>query len=187
MLSRGRPDLASLSDLVQFLNAVSAVAVLLGVVFVVFQLRQNGRLIDASNRQVLASIQQNKSNVAFGILERFTSDSFTVRRKTVRDIVRKYTANKWLGFLETSDDFEVRAFGSYYEFSAYLARTKIIDLELLQDVLGHRLTFDWDAFSPAAEYYRKTWGVKYIFTNFEWLAKLTRGYLEKKEQELAAV
>jgi len=107
-----------------------------------------------------------------------------VRRKTVRDIIRKYSANDWQGFAETSDDFEIRAFGSYYEFSAYLARTKIIDVNMLQDVLGHRVTLDWDAIAPAVEYYRKNWGLRYIFTHFEWLAGTTREYLEKKEQEL---
>ena len=61
--------------------------VLLGVVFVVFQFRQNARLIKASNEQVKASILQNKSSVATSVVERFTDDSFTVRRKTMRDII----------------------------------------------------------------------------------------------------
>ncbi len=177
--------MVDLSEIVQYLNAISSVAVLLGVVFVVLQLRQNARLIRVSNEQVQASIQQNKSNVAFSIVERFTDDSFTVRRKTVRDIVKKYSEKNWEGFAGTSEDFEVRAFGSYYEFSAYLARTKIIDLQTLQDVLGHRLTFDWDAFAPVVGYYRKALEKKYLFTNFEWLAELTRKYLEEKEKMLA--
>lgn len=175
---------AEFSDFVQVLNALSSVVVMLGVLFVVLQLRQNARLIETSNKQVHASIEQNRSNVAFSIVERFTEDSFTVRRKTIRDIVKKYEANKWEGFPETSEDYEVRAFGSYYEFTAYLAKTGIVDLKTLQDVLGHRVTFDWDAFSPVVEYYRESWGKKYIFTNFQWLADATRKYMEKKEQEL---
>ncbi len=108
--------MVELADFVQVLNAISAIAVLLGVVFVVFQLRQNARLIKASNEQVQASILQNKSSVATSVVERFTDDSFTVRRKTVRDIISKYQDVNWEGFAESAEDFEVRAFGSYYEF-----------------------------------------------------------------------
>ncbi len=175
---------AEFSDLVQVLNALSSVVVILGVLFVVFQLRQNAKLVETSNKQVQASIEQNRSSVAFSIVERFTDDSFTVRRKTIRDIVKKYSANRWEGFSESVEDYEVRAFGSYYEFTGYLAKIGIVDLKTLQDVLGHRVTIDWDAFSPFVEYERERQGKKYIFTNFEWLADITRKYMEKKELEL---
>jgi len=177
--------LVELADFVQVLNAISAVAVLLGVVFVVFQLRQNARLIKASNEQVQASILQNKSSVATSVVERFTDDSFTVRRKTVRDIMRKYQDVNWEGLVESAEDFEVRAFGSYYEFTAYLAREGIIDIHLVQNVLGHRVTFDWEVFAPVAHYYRKNWGKKYIFANFEWLAGESAKYLAEIEKSIS--
>ena len=41
-----------LSGIIQVLSAVSSLAVIAGVVFVVFQLRQNRKLIEASNRQL---------------------------------------------------------------------------------------------------------------------------------------
>ena len=176
--------MVELADIVLVLNAISAIAVLLGLVFVVFQLRQNARLIKASNEQVQASILQNKSSVATSVVERFTDDSFTVRRKTVRDIIRKYGVSNWEGYSDSAEDFEVRAFGSYYEFTAYLAREGIIDMQLVQRVLGHRITFDWDVFAPVAEYLRKTQGKKYIFANFEWLAKQTEKYLAEIENSM---
>ena len=111
-----------LSEVGQALSAVSSVAVIVGVAFIVFQLRQNNRLIEASKRQVEANLLQVKSNTALSLVERFTDDSFTKRRKTVRDIVRKYGANDWREFVETGDDFEVRTFCSFYEFAAVLAR-----------------------------------------------------------------
>jgi len=177
--------LVELADVVQVLNAVSAVAVLFGVVFVVFQLRQNARLIKASNEQVQASFLQNKSSVATSLVERFTDDSFTVRRKTVRDIIKKYRSANWEGFADSAEDFEVRAFGSYYEFTAYLAREGIIDMQLVQRVLGHRITFDWEVFAPVAEYQRKTQGKKYIFANFEWLSKQTEKYVAEIERTMS--
>ncbi len=104
----------------------------------------------------------------------------------MRDIVKKYAPNQWEGFDDTRDDFELRAFGSYYEFIAYFAKEGVVELRTLQDVLGHRILLDWDAFYPAVEYYR-TRGIKrkYIFQNFEWLQQETRKYLEAKEKELS--
>jgi hypothetical protein len=175
-----------LSGVVQGLNAVSSIAVIAGVAFVVFQLRQNRKLIEVSNKQVEANLLQAKSDIALGIVERFTDDSFTTKRKTMRDIIKKYSANKWEGFEESSDDFELRAFGSYYDFVAYFAKQGIVELRTLQDVLGHRIVLDWDAFSPAAEHYReKTFKRQYIFLNWEWLAREARNYLALKEKELS--
>ena len=122
--------MVELSDFVQVLNAISAIAVLLGVVFVVFQLRQNARLIKASNEQVQASILQNKSSVATSVVERFTDDSFTVRRKTVRDIISKYQDVNWEGLVESAEGFEVRAFGSYYEFTAIWLEKELLTFTL---------------------------------------------------------
>ena len=173
-----------LSEIGQALSAVSSVAVIVGVVFIVFQLRQNNRLIEASKRQVEANLLQVKSNTALGLVERFTDYSFTRRRKTVREIVRKYGANDWKEFIESSEDFEVRAFCSFYEFAAVLARKSLVELQTLMDTLGYRAIFDWEAVKPVAEFYRKNWKVEYVFTNFEWLAEETRKYLETKEREL---
>jgi hypothetical protein len=175
-----------LSGLAQGLNAVSSLAVIAGVGFVIFQLRQNKKLIEVSNKQVEANLLQAKSDIALGIVERFTDDSFTTKRKTMRDIIKKYSANKWEGFEESGDDFELRAFGSYYDFVAYFAKQGIVDLHSLQDVLGHRIVFDWDAFSPAVEHYRgEAFKRQYIFLNWEWLAGHTRNYLALKEKELS--
>jgi hypothetical protein len=63
-----------ISTLVQYLDAVSAAAVIAGAVFVVLQLRQNARLIEASNkqletanRQVEASKQQNRQQAILSL------------------------------------------------------------------------------------------------------------------------
>lgn len=92
--------------LVQDLDAVSAVAVIAGVVFVVFRLRQNAKLIEASNkqietanRQVEASIQQNRQQMILSTVDRFTDGSFNQQRKSVRDIVKKHGKKNWEGYL----------------------------------------------------------------------------------------
>ena len=55
------------------LSAVSSVAVVAGAVFVVFQLRQNAKLINAT-------IQETKAGIAFSMVERIIDDSFVRRR-----------------------------------------------------------------------------------------------------------
>ena len=110
-----------------------------------FNLDRNWKLIEVSNKQVEANLLQAKSDIALGIVgivERFTDDSFTTKRKTMRDIIKKYSANKWEGFEESSDDFDLRAFGSYYDFVAYFAKRGIVELRTLEDVLGHRIVLD---------------------------------------------
>jgi hypothetical protein len=102
----------------------------------------------------------------------------------VRDIVKKYQPVDWKGFLDSDDDFTVRAFASFYEYAAFMAKRGIVELETLQEMLGHRISFDWEAITPAADYYREAWGLKYLWLNFEWLAQETKVYLEKREREL---
>ena len=80
-----------LSQVSLFLIAVSSVAVIADGIFVVFQLRQNARLIKAT-------IQENKSSIAFSMLERIIDDSFVRRRKNVYDAVKKYGDKSWEGF-----------------------------------------------------------------------------------------
>ncbi len=145
------------SSLIPILNAFSSVAVIVGVVFVVIQLRQNNRLITASNLQAEANVLQTKSSIALSIVAQFTSDSFTRRRKLIREIISKYRKSKWEAFLDSEEDFEVRAFGRFYEFAAHLARRNLVDLETVQGGLGYTLTFDWQAFAPQQNTTGKRW------------------------------
>ncbi|HEX9612751.1 MAG TPA: hypothetical protein VGA05_03970, partial [Candidatus Bathyarchaeia archaeon] len=67
-------DMVDLSFLVNDLSAISSVAIILGAVFVVFQLRQNARLIRTANFET-------KANISFSVLEKLTEESFARRRK----------------------------------------------------------------------------------------------------------
>ncbi|MDA4111665.1 MAG: DUF4760 domain-containing protein [Thaumarchaeota archaeon] len=167
--------LFDLSTLIQYLNAVSAIAVITGVTFVVFQLRQNAKLIEASNKQIEtanrqaeASIQQNRQQVILSLVDRFTDESLTLRRKRVREIVKKYAANNWEGFHDSDDDYDVRAFIAHYESTGYLARVKIVDVKTIQEAMGSGVIYDWGGLEPAVKHYREIWKIK-IFENFEWL------------------
>src|SRR5208282_4294894 len=97
------------------LSAISSIAVILGAAFIVFQLRQNGRLIEASTKET-------KTNISLALLEKLTDESFARRRKRMYDAIRKYGANDWEGFDDSLDDFEARNFAYIYELIGQLTR-----------------------------------------------------------------
>jgi hypothetical protein len=175
-----------LSELIQVLSAMSSLAVIAGVVFVVFQLRQNAKLIEASNRQleisnrqVEASIQQNRQQVLLSLVDRYTTDAYNFRRRTVREIIRKYSGSGWKDYLESNDDFEVRALLNQYESTGFLAKSGIVDVKTLREGLGLVIEYDWNVLQPAVVYYGDIFK-RAAFPNFEWLATAL------KEAELRA-
>src|SRR5271169_5562147 len=103
-------DLSSISS---FLSAIGSVAVIAGAIFVVFQLRQNAKLIEAT-------MHQNRSNIAFALLEKITDESFAVRWKKMHDVIKKYNAASWADFDDSLDDFEARNFAKIYELIGQL-------------------------------------------------------------------
>jgi len=176
-----------LTTLIQYLSALSSLAVTLGVIFVVFQLRQNAKLIEGSNRQietanrqVEASIQQNRQQVILSTVDRFTDESFIHKRKKVRDIVKKYEANGWKDFLESEDDYEVKGFLGLYESTAFLARIEIVDVKLLVQGMGYLVVNDWIAIQPVLDYYRTTWQ-RETNPNFHWLYDSVKKEMESSE------
>jgi hypothetical protein len=173
-----------LTQLVQDLDALSAIAVIAGVVFVIFQLRQNARMIESSerevetaNRQVDAIMQQNKQQVILSIVDRFTDDAFNLKRKKVRETVKKYQMTEWAGYLESADDYEVRGFMGHYESTAYLAKVKIVDAKMIQEAMGFGVIYDWAALEPVVNFYRDAWKRK-AYANFEWLKDVVKREME---------
>ena len=174
-----------LTTVIQYLNAVSAVAVTLGVFFVIFQLRQNARLIESSNkqietanRQVEANLQQNQLQVILSTIDRFTDETFLRKRKKVRDIIRKHQENSWQNFSESEDDYEVRGFLGLYDSTGYLAKNRIVDIPMIAEGMGYLIIFDWEATEPAMEYYRSIWK-RHTYSNFKWLKDQVKQVLEK--------
>src|SRR5208337_4206697 len=105
----------SLTGLIQVLSGLSSIAVILGVVFIVVQLRQNAKLIDLNTKLTEATFRDVKSNISFEILEKLTDESFARRRSFMWQTVKKYQAVDWKDFDDSSDDFEVRNFAYMYD------------------------------------------------------------------------
>jgi hypothetical protein len=163
------------SQLVLSLSAVSSVAVVAGTVFVVFQLRQNAKLINAT-------IQETKSGIAFSMVERLIDDSFVRRRKNVYDSMKKYGEKNWEGFIGTMDDFEARNYAYMFELFGQLVKDGIVELKTVMNALKYIVVFDWKTMEPMIRYLNGVYKLKgNPWGNFEWLAKETEKYLKLEE------
>ena len=164
--------MVDLSFLVADLSAISSLAVILGAVFVMFQLRQNARLIKTANLET-------KANISFSVLEKITEESFARRRKSMHDAVKKYSQINWEGFDDTLEDYEARNFGYIYELIGELVKEGIIDLTIAMHSLRYLLVFDWQRFEPLTRHLMQRYNVPVQpYENFEWLAQETRKYLQ---------
>jgi hypothetical protein len=155
--------MVSVSDVVTWLAAVSSLAVIVGVGFVVLQLRQNARLLEAT-------LRQQRSDVTLSILERLTDESFPRRRAEMHRILKQFVATDWKDAFESPGDFEARNFAHIYDMIGVMAKHKLIDLDLLADVLQGLIIRDWEVFAPHADRMRKEFGFYRAYSNFEWLA-----------------
>ncbi len=167
-----------LSTLALTLSAVSSVAVVAGAVFVVFQLRQNAKLISAT-------IQETRAGIAFSMLERIIDDSFVRRRKNVYDTVKKYGERNWEGFVGTMEDFEARNYAYMFELFGQLVKDGIVDLKTIMNALKYIVVYDWKTMEPMIRYLNGKYNLKANpWANFEWLATETEKYLKLQEAQL---
>jgi hypothetical protein len=179
----------NLSGLIQVLSAISSIAVILGVVFIVIQLRQNNKLIELNAKLTDATFQQTKSNVSFELLEKLTEESFARRRSFMWQTVKKYQASNWEGFDDSLDDFEIRNFAFRYELYGQLAKEGIVDLETLAKTFEYLVVLDWEAFEPVLKHIMKRYNLKQneIFSNFQWLATQTEKILKQKGSHMPRI
>lgn len=150
---------------------------ILGAAFVVFQLRQNAKLIQAT-------IQETRANASIALLEKITDESFSRRRKSMRDAMKKYASLNWDGFDDTLEDYDARNFAYTYELIGQLARENVIDLAMVRNALQYLVVFDWDAFKPLSSHLMERYEVnENAWSNFEWLAEETRRYMKQREAQ----
>ena len=178
-----------LSGLIQVLSAISSIAVILGVVFIIVQLRQNAKLIDLNAKLTEATFRDVKSNISFELLEKLTNESFARRRSFMWQTVKKYQASNWEDFDDSLDDFEIRNFAYMYDLFGQLVKEGIIDLETLAKTFKYLVALDWESFVPVSKHIMKRYNLKQneIFSNFEWLAKETEKILKQKGSQFPKI
>jgi len=99
-----------------------------------------------------ATIQANRSTIEFSILERIIDDAFVRRRKNMYDIVKKYQAVNWQGFIGTIEDFEARNYAYMFELLGQLVKESIIDLKTVMNALKYIVVVDWATMAPMLNY-----------------------------------
>jgi hypothetical protein len=170
--------LVDTSSIAAALGAVSSVAVIAGAVFIIIQLRQNSKLLEAT-------IRETKSSIAFAMAERIIDDSFVRRRKNVYDTVKMYGERNWEGFLGTYEDFEARNYAYMFELFGQQVKDGVLDLKTTMNTLKYIVVNDWKLMEPMIRYLNKTYNLKgNPWGNFEWLANETEKYLRSQEAEL---
>jgi hypothetical protein len=166
--------MVSFSDIETGLAAISSLAVILGVGFVILQLRQNARLLEAT-------IRQQRSDVSVALIERITDESFPRRRSHMHAVMRRFQETEWKDAFESPDDFEIRNFAYIYELVAVMAQHGLVDLDLLTDVLQYLIVRDWDIFEPHVKFLAPHYEVNFDpYSNFRWLAGEARKRLARR-------
>ena len=172
--------MVTLSDVITVLSASSSIAVILGAIFIVLQMRQNARLIEAT-------LKEERSNVALSLLERITDESFPRRRKRMFEILERFQATNWADAFETAEDLEVRNFAYLYELTGLMVENGLVDLELVLDTLQYLVVRDWQVFAPHAAFIKSQYGVTFdAWGRFEWLAGQAKEHLEKEHANAVA-
>jgi hypothetical protein len=169
------PTMVDLGLILEALSGASTIAVILGIPFIVLQMRQNARMVESAIRQTELVALQNRSQVLLSIAERMTHHDFILQRKAVRDIVGKYSQQGWESFVDSVDGFEVRAFIIQYEATAMMVKFGLIDETTLIETLGFTIVVDWIALGPAIAAFEKEWG-RLTFPHFRNLATRSGAY-----------
>jgi hypothetical protein len=169
--------MVTLSDIILWLSAISSIAVIAGAGFVVAQLRQNARLLEAT-------LRQQRSDVSITLVERITDPTFPQRRFHMHEAIKRFQATNWKDAFESPDDFEVRNFAYIYELIGVMAKHRLVDIELLVDTFQYLIVRDWQIFEPHARYIQGRYNIRFnAYANFEWLATETRQRLDARGGE----
>lgn len=166
-----------ISQITFILSAISSVAVVAGAFFIVLQLRQNAKLIQAT-------LEQNRNEAAFNILDRLTHEGTARRRKQLRDVSLGRVQSGWDGFFGSLEDYEIRSFAYEYELIGQFVREGIVDLGLVTHMMSYGIVADWLNFRPIAEHLVAKFGAKISpWIHFQWLAEKCLQHLDSEAHQ----
>ena len=162
-----------MSEIEPVLRAIGAIAVIVGTILVVLQLRVNAK--------------HARSRNAFDLTAKVIDPSFPRRRHLLYEVAEKHADGDWTGFDHSLEDFEVRNFANIYEQLGLLARKGVVDLEDVLDALSAQPMADWITFQPIRTHIMQESGKAFpllagnepgqeavYWPNFRWLADESR-------------
>lgn len=127
------PRPVDLSTVIFWVSLASSLALVVSVCLLAYNLM-------ATRRDV-------RRNLAFSMMEQLTSETFAERRWKMRTAVAKAAAAGWVGFDDTLEDFESRAFAYQYELIGQMVRRGTLDYRQVRDFLQFTIVNDWLAFA----------------------------------------
>ncbi len=116
------------------LRIISPLAVIVGTILVVLQLKVNARQARARN--------------AFDLIGKVIDPSFPARRHLLYQMAAKHSDGNWTDFDRSLEDFQVRNFANIYEQLGLLVRKGVVDLQDVLDSLSAQPMADWHIFEP---------------------------------------
>lgn len=124
----------SLADFESVAGIISSLTVIVGAVFVIFQLRIAAKDVTSSN--------------AFELIGKVIDPSFPGRRHRLYEVSARHADGDWTGFDRSIDDFEVRNFANIYEQLGLLVKKGVIDLPDVMAAMSAQVIADWNTFMP---------------------------------------
>lgn len=147
----------SASEITSWIGTAASTALVISVCLLAYNLRETRR--DA------------RRSLAFSLLETLTSEEFAKRRWAMREAVRKAVAGNWVGFDDSLEDFESRAFAYQYELIGQMVAARTLNYQQIRDFLQFTIVADWNAFDPLDEHLVKRYpGRPSPWSNFRRLA-----------------
>lgn len=164
--------MVDLSDIATWLTAGGSVALVITLVVLVYQMRQNTRAVE--------------QELAMALMGDLTSPSFAERRHHLHHTVAlfrdKAPTDKWEGYDDTKDDFEIRSFAYKYELIGLLVERKTLEFAFVRDVLQWSVVADWRDFAPVDAHLKVRFGAQTSeWHHFAELADDIRTYLQSHE------
>jgi len=127
-----------MSEIESVLRLIGAVAVIVGTILVVLQLRVNAKNVRSRN--------------AFDLTSKVIDPSFPQRRHLLYEVAASRVDGDWTGFDRSREDFEVRNFANIYEQLGLLARKGVVDVADVLDALSAQPLADWMTFQPIRQH-----------------------------------
>ena len=162
-----------MTELESILRIISPIAVIVGTILVVLQLRVNAK--------------QARARTAFDLIGKVIDPSFPARRHLLYRVAAERSNGEWTGFDRSLEDFEVRNFANIYEQLGLLVKKGVVDLQDVLDALSAQPLGDWTVFESIRQHVieeaRRAFpalagnqaGLDAIYwPNFRWLAEESR-------------
>jgi hypothetical protein len=162
-------DILSMVDLTSISAMLAAIGVLVGVVFAILELRN---LVKTRQTDLVIRLYST-----FGSKE-FQEDWAKIMTTELKDYVKVYGPE---GSVESWSLLSTLA--AFFEGVGVLAKRKLIDLSLVDDLLSTPILWTWEKIGPVVEDRRERLNRPQIWEWFEYLYN----EMKKREQQLATI